>query len=135
MPWMRQAATERRCRARDARYQVTGLTLPPGRQRFSLSEAQQAVTTAGAIPYEAAPAAGVVQKRLIEHVRTLYRRDDLTGPLPLGELQPLALLFESYVLVLTSGLVSQVYEGRVTDDMLESEARYLTICCNEATGT
>src|SRR4029453_8555311 len=31
--------------------------------------------------------------RLIEHVRTLYRRNDLTGPLVLGEIQSLALPF------------------------------------------
>jgi RHS repeat-associated protein len=47
--------------------------------------------------------------RLIEHVRTLYRRDDLTGLLPLGELHPLALLGQSYKLALTPGLLAQVY--------------------------
>ena len=31
------------------------------------------------IPYEAAPAAGAANKRLIEHVRTLYRADDLAA--------------------------------------------------------
>ena len=104
-------------------YEMTGLVLSSGRMRFTLSDVQQAAANSPSIPYEATPATGTVQKRLIEHVRTLYRRDDLTGPLPLGALEPLALPFESYALVLTSGLVAQVYEGRVTDAMLESEAR------------
>ena len=68
---------------------------------------------------------GVLQKRLIEHVRTLYRRNDLAGPLPLGELQSLALPFESYKLAFTPGLVAEVYGGRVTDAMLEDEGRYV----------
>jgi RHS repeat-associated protein len=37
-------------------------------------------------------------RRLIEHVRTLYRKDDLTALLPLGEVKPLALPGETYKL-------------------------------------
>lgn len=48
--------------------------------------------------------------RLIEHVRTLYRRDDLSGPLPLGTVQALALPYDSYKLAFTSALLSQVYK-------------------------
>jgi RHS repeat-associated protein len=48
-------------------------------------------------------------RRLIERVRTLYRKDDLTALLPLGELPPLALPGESYKLAFTSGLLDQVY--------------------------
>src|SRR5262249_46324732 len=40
------------------------------------------------LPYEDVAGAGATEahpyRRLIEHVRTLYRRDDLTGPLGLG---------------------------------------------------
>ncbi len=49
-------------------------------------------------------------RRLIEHVRTLNRTDDLSGLLPLGELQPLALPGESYKLAFTPGLLSQVFQ-------------------------
>jgi RHS repeat-associated protein len=49
-------------------------------------------------------------RRLIEHVRTLYRTDDLTALLPLGELEPLALPGESYKLVFTPGLLAQVFQ-------------------------
>jgi RHS repeat-associated protein len=64
-------------------------------------------------------------RRLVEHVRTLYRRDNLTAPLPLGKLRSRALPFESYKLAFTPGLLRQVFAGRVTDSMLESEGRYV----------
>jgi hypothetical protein len=66
-----------------------------------------------------------LQKRLTEHVRTLYQRDDLTDALPPGQLQPLALPFESYRLAFTPGLLGEVYVGRATDAMLEIEGRYV----------
>ncbi len=50
------------------------------------------------------------QRRLIEHVRTLYRKNDLTGLLPLGELEPMALPGETYKLAFTPGLLSQVFQ-------------------------
>jgi RHS repeat-associated protein len=76
------------------------------------------------VAYEAA-ATGNPCRRPIEWVRTLYRRDDLTGPLPLGVLESLALPFESYKLAFTPGLVTQVYEGRVTDAMLANDGGYV----------
>ncbi|NYT10461.1 MAG: hypothetical protein GKC09_11120, partial [Methanosarcinales archaeon] len=70
--------------------------------------------------------------RLIEHVRTLYRPDDLgvskndpLALLPLGTVESLALPGESYKLAFTPGLVNEVAGGRVTDAMLESEGRYV----------
>ena len=53
------------------------------------------------------------QKRLIEHVRTRYRKNDLTDLLPLGALESLALPGESYKLAFTPGLLTQVYGNRV----------------------
>jgi RHS repeat-associated protein len=49
------------------------------------------------------------QRRLIECVRTLYRSNDLTGLLPFGQLQSLALPGESYKLAFTPGLLNQIY--------------------------
>ncbi len=51
-------------------------------------------------------------RRLIEHVRTLYRSNDLTGLLPPGELNTLALPGESYKLAFTPGLISSVYQRK-----------------------
>ncbi|HEX8720434.1 MAG TPA: SpvB/TcaC N-terminal domain-containing protein [Pyrinomonadaceae bacterium] len=106
-------------------YELTGLSLPAGRVRLTPAEVLDAGADFLGVNYEVTPPPNTQRKRLIEHVRTLYRRDDLTGPLPLRQLQALALPFEIYRLALTQGLVSGVYGGRVTDAMLEDEARYV----------
>jgi RHS repeat-associated protein len=106
-------------------YELTGLTLPAARSRFTFDDVLAAGTTAGALDYEKAPTSGRVQRRLIEHVRTYYRRNNLSGSLALGELQSLALPFESYKLAFTPGLVAEVYGGRATDAMLANEGRYV----------
>jgi RHS repeat-associated protein len=64
-------------------------------------------------------------RRIIEHIRSLFRRDDLAGSLPLGQLEPLALPFESYKLAFTRGLLTGVYGERITEAMLETEGRYV----------
>ena len=43
----------------------------------------------------------------------------------LGELQSLAVPFETYVLAFTRGLVTQVYEGRATDAHFQNEGGYV----------
>jgi RHS repeat-associated protein len=99
-------------------YELTGSTPSPGR-RFTFEEVLEAGTTAISLDYEMDPTTGQVEKRLIEHVRTYYRHNDLGSSLPLTELQSLALPFESYKLAFTAGLVAKVYGGRVTDAMLD----------------
>ncbi|MGH7427503.1 MAG: toxin TcdB middle/N-terminal domain-containing protein, partial [Candidatus Methylomirabilaceae bacterium] len=108
------------CEART--FELTALTLPTDQSRFTLAEMLTAGTGAVPIAYEQSATSGVVQKRLIEHVRTLYRRNDLTGALPLGELQSLALPFESYRLAFSPGLAKQVYvdSGKLSQADLNS---------------
>jgi len=100
------------------------------------------------LPYEDVEATGAVEdhayRRLIEHVRTLYRRDDLTGALPLGQIQSLALAFESYRLAFTPGLLSRIYrrdlngsqEELLPDpvDVLSDEGRYVRSKDHKALG-
>ena len=76
------------------------------------------------LPFETPADGATVQKRLIAHQRQLYRSDDLTGALPLGEIGTRALSFESYQLALSEGLLTFPFEGRVTSTMLEDEAGY-----------
>src|SRR5207253_2231776 len=106
-------------------YELTGLDLSPGSVRFALDDLVAAGPAAAAIPYEQSAAPGLLQKRLIEHVRTLYRTDDLSGPLPLGQLQSLALPFETYKLAFTPGLLAAVYGTRITDAMLAGDGAYV----------
>jgi RHS repeat-associated protein len=61
------------------------------------------------IGYEEQPTSGH-ERRLIEHARTLYRGDDLTGLLPLGTVGRLALPGETYKLAFTTGLLTQVFK-------------------------
>jgi RHS repeat-associated protein len=49
-------------------------------------------------------------RRLIEHLRILYRKNDLSALLPLGELKSLALPGETYKLAFTPGLLTQIYQ-------------------------
>ncbi len=71
------------------------------------------------VPYESPALPGRCRRCLSRKV-TLYRRDDLTGPLPPGELGALGLGYETYTLGLTPGLVASIYGDRLTDDMLVS---------------
>ena len=77
------------------------------------SQVQEASDGTHDLPYEDTFAAGAVEahpyRRLIEHMCMFYRKDDLSGQLPLGELESLALPSNSYKLALTPGLLDQVY--------------------------
>lgn len=113
-------------------FELTGLAGPAANHRYSLSEMLSAGDDAETIPYEAAPTGNVLQRRLIEHVRTRYRPNDLgeslgnpLALLPLGVLESLALPGESYKLAFTPSLITQVYGDRVTDSMLQDEGRYV----------
>jgi RHS repeat-associated protein len=56
-------------------------------------------------------------RRLIEWVRQLYTRDDLSGPLALESLESLGLPYESYKLALTPGLLASIFV-RGKEDLL-----------------
>jgi RHS repeat-associated protein len=71
------------------------------------------------IRYEEAPGAGR-QRRLIENIRTYYRRNDLTTCLPLGQLESLALPCGTYKLAFTPELLSSIYQRRVDNQAPES---------------
>lgn len=106
-------------------YEITGLTVPAGASRFMFDAIDSNGSSALTIDYETSPAAGSVRKRLIEHLRTYYRRNDLTAPLPLQSLQSLALPFESHKLAFTPGLITGVYGGRVDTAMLAGVGGYV----------
>jgi RHS repeat-associated protein len=104
-------------------YELTGLARRPG-ELFTHEQIGEAITAAAARGYTEPPQPGRRQRRLIEHLRTRYRRDDLSGPLPPGVLEPLALPYEQYRLAFTRGLLDAVYGDRVTSDMLARDGRY-----------
>jgi len=86
-------------------------------------------------PYEEIPAgdldgtsvaAGAPARRVVEHSRSLYRRDDLTGLLALHDLEPLALSGQTYRLALTPQLVERVLGDRAPAPVL-TEAGYVKL--------
>jgi len=95
-------------------YELTGFKPENNAARFSFDEWTRngfaLLASATEIPYEQTADNISKQKRLIEQVRTLYRRNNLTGLLPLGQLESLALPGESYQLAFTPGLLAQVFQ-------------------------
>jgi RHS repeat-associated protein len=109
----------------DGRYQATDFVEPDpaaaGRLRHKF--------TAPDVAYEAT-ATGSERRRPIEWLRTLYRRDNLDGLLPLGESQSLGLPGESYKLAFTPGLIVQVFQrprqGQPAEPLLPDPAAVLS---------
>ncbi len=94
-----------------------------------VTKAGQAGDGSHELAYEDISAIGATDthpyRRLIEHVRTLYRKNDLAGVLPLGQLESLAIPFESVKLAFTPRLLSGVYGAKVTGSMLADDGRYV----------
>lgn len=72
----------------------------------------------------AEPAVGVTQRRLIEHVRSVYYKDDLTGSLPLHSIESRALPYENYQLAYSPGLITDIFDTRV-DSGLMLEGKFI----------
>ena len=87
------------------------------RRQALRDQAQAASDGLHDLPYEDLDAAGATEphpyRRLIEHLRIVYRKDDLSAPLPLTKIEPLALPHEQYRLALTPGLLA-LYASKIT---------------------
>ncbi|GGP94048.1 SpvB/TcaC N-terminal domain-containing protein [Streptomyces melanogenes] len=77
--------------------------------------------------WDAEPDPNEPARRLIEHTRALMRSDDLSGPLPLGVLESMALPYDRYRLAFTPALITSLYEDRVHDTLLAGEAGYVRL--------
>src|SRR6185503_6283591 len=107
-------------------FELTGLELSAEALRFTFDDVDAAVQGAEEIGFSDEPEEGELQKRLIEHVRTRYRPDDLgassNDPLALmalGTVGSLAIPGESYSLAFTPKVLSSAFDGRVTNAILE----------------
>jgi RHS repeat-associated protein len=94
-------------------YELGGLGLRPATTDAAALRAALAgpLAEVPAAEWDARPE--VPARRLVERDRSVFRRDDLSGPLPLGELEPLALPWESARLAFTPDLLDRVYGERV----------------------
>ncbi|MFM2304159.1 MAG: hypothetical protein RLZZ135_1569 [Cyanobacteriota bacterium] len=112
-------------------YEVTGL---PIAFPYKLETLRADLATATEIAYETVAVDDLIQKRPIEWVRALYRSNvdanklDPT-PLPLGEVDSLALPGESFKLAFTPGLLAQNFGGKMTtaqmETLLRDEGKYV----------
>lgn len=114
-------------------YEVTGIS--PSGPYFTLEELRgrrlsERYQTTGRpvadILYHQIPNRRDPQKRLVEQVRMLFFKDDLTGALPLGQLGSLGLPYETYKLALTDALLNAILRERYTTEVqraLEDESR------------
>jgi len=109
-------------------YELTGIAVAMAAQGpvpLEVSDILTVAPSAQEIFYEAEPTSGAVQKRLIECARSHYYKDDLSGPLPLGEVESHALPYENYKLAFTPGLLQRVYGSRVDTPLLKDKGRYI----------
>jgi RHS repeat-associated protein len=115
-------------------YEVTGYTPTGSGGRFQASDFVRdagnglAQLIDSEIAYDAGPGSGR-HRRLIEHRRIRYRADDLSGLLPEGNLEALALRGESYSLALTPALLANVFQrtkpGQPTEILIPDPASVL----------
>jgi len=108
-----------RQRCQNATFEVTGS--PPAASFFALGELRAAFSSAAPINYEDTPN-GSSQKRALKLWRQLFLRNDLSGPLPLLQMDPLGLPYEAYRLTFTGTLLSELYGTRITPLILAEGA-------------
>src|ERR1051326_2164556 len=102
-------------------FELTGVT--PSANYFQLTELTGLFDAATAINYEDTPD-GTAQKRLLCRSRTLFLKDDLSAPLPLGHMEALGLSYETYSLAFTATLLTSLYGTKTSAAML-AEGKYL----------
>jgi RHS repeat-associated protein len=67
----------------------------------------------------------VNQKRKTGHSRTLFMKNDLSGPMLFGSLDTLALPYENYVMAFTPTLGPAIYGGKFDDSLWRNKALYV----------
>jgi RHS repeat-associated protein len=88
---------------------------------YSLSDFENVLVLANEVSYQLVnteATEGIPQKRLIEQVRSNYLSNDLVTILPLGQLESLAMPFESFQLAFTPELLIDIYGDKINDDFL-----------------
>ncbi|ALN80702.1 SpvB/TcaC N-terminal domain-containing protein [Lysobacter antibioticus] len=112
-------------------YEVTGLKPRDDAPYFRFvdfaNDPAYSLPALATIPYETPTNYASKQKRVIEHVRTLYRKNDLSGLSQMGEVDSMALPGESYKLAFTPGLLDEVFkrprQGQPDEPLLPEAAR------------
>lgn len=93
-------------------YELTGVPAP-GEGLFTWADIGEQVRLAAAIPYEAEPSPGALQKRLLSHSRSRYYASNLAEPLPLGQVAAPLLPFENYKAAFSEDYLSAIFGDRL----------------------
>jgi len=101
------------------------LTIPDTGNYFSIGDIRDAFDQSDLIGYEASPTAGLKQRRLIKQIRTVLSKDDMSGPLAPGVMEPMALPYQSYKLSMTPALRDFIFGDKVSDELLLNEGKYV----------
>lgn len=96
-------------------FEITGVM--PTFDLFDRGEIKDLIDSAEAIQYETVAHGLVPEKRLIAHSRTLFR-DDALIPMPVGEWDSLGLVYRTFDLALTPGVMDTYYGDDVSEDDL-----------------
>jgi RHS repeat-associated protein len=114
-------------------FDLTGIQPPAGRRYFTVDVLRdyqlnaaldtQATTTVKTLRYHEQPPDGTPHERIVEHVVTLYFKDDLSGPQALGLTGRLGLVYEAYKLALTDSLLDVVFAHQAPEDDCVAEAK------------
>lgn len=104
-------------------YELTGSS-PASRDYFVISEIQDDFQNAALITYEALPVSGEKEKRLIEHVRTVFLKNNLETILSPGIIDTLAIPYQVFKLALTDLLMLNIFGDKVNNSMLINDGKY-----------
>jgi hypothetical protein len=84
------------------------------------------------IPFEdwtnSTAVAGQPFRRLLNDKRIIYRKDDFTSPLPLGQQQSQVLPYDSFLQILTPSLVQSVYVNSGNLATADVESTLSSVC-------
>jgi RHS repeat-associated protein len=103
-------------------YELTGFSATGSSGLFDPAVLVGQAGAAPEIAPSATPSGSTPEKRLLGKARTVYRANDLSGPLPLGQAQSLALVDRGYQLVATADMISALYGPVATPAQLNALA-------------
>jgi RHS repeat-associated protein len=101
------------------------LPLPPGAARVAWGAVREAALGAVEVGLDAPVTVG--QARVAERLRHRFWRDDLAGPLPLGAVEPRALVYDHYALALPASLLASTFGARVSPADVTATAGYVDL--------
>jgi RHS repeat-associated protein len=107
-------------------YELTGFT-PASGNRFAASDfllTDDELNFQKELSYHELPTSGR-ERRLTQHTRMLYYKEDLTGASPLGEVNQRGLIYQNYKLAFAGDMVLHLYGNHITETILKEEGKFI----------